>query len=194
MELRGNITDFPLPDIIQLLGAGRKTGMLSITFKKQKASLYLESGNIVHASMLNTKGKDAVAKMFHINEGRFHFYSGVLSEEKTLNVHTTTVLMEALATYDESKEKSGDFDRSGGKKKSHNEKIKDLKNEMIQLVNSLYGNKAKKLEQLIRKCGNSEIELMSSCDKIEKYIYVFLDSQNYKNVTDKIRHLIEETH
>ncbi len=65
---------------------------------------------------------------------------------------------------------------------------------MIKLVVDIFGGKAKKIETLILGCDNSEIELMSSCDKIEKYIYVFLDPEKSKAIADKMRHMIEETH
>lgn len=194
MELRGNIKDFPLPDIIQLIGAGNKTGMLSVMFKKNKAALYFDKGNIVHASMLSVKGIDAVTKMFQIAEGRFHFYADVKPEKKTFNVNPTALLMQAMSTYDEKRKAAGHFDKSGKSSQTRKKVIFELKQEMIKIIRDLYGNKAKKIEQLINKCDNSELELMGSCDKIEKYIYVFLDSQNYKTVSDKLRHLIEETH
>jgi hypothetical protein len=194
MALKGKIKDFPLPDIIQFLGSGKKTGMLSITFKRQKASLYFKGGAIVHASMLNSKDKEAIIKMFHIKEGRFHFFTGERSEKETINVNATTVLMEAASSFDKKMESHGVFDKGGAKRKKHNANITTLKGEMINIVRELYGRKSKKLVELINKCESSELALMSACDKIEKYIYVFLDSKNFKSVADRLRHLIEETH
>lgn len=197
MELKGNIKDFPLPDIIQLVGLGKKTGMLSIAFQNQKASLYFKDGRIVHASMLNSEGKDAIIKMFHLEEGKFHFFADVKSETETINLDPMNVLMDAARHFDERRKDAGYFEREGvkdGARKKYENNIVALKEAMIKVVVDLYGTKAKKIEKLISNCGNSEIELINACDKAEKYIYVFLDPENSKAVADKMRQLIEETH
>ncbi len=194
MELKGNIKDFPLPAIIQLVGLGKKTGMLSISFNNQKASLYFNDGDIVHASMLNTHGRDAVIKMFHLQDGKFHFFAAEKPEKETMKLHPMSVLMEAAKQYDEKREAAGVFDSKGTKRKLHEEKIEALKQDLVAIVKDLFGNKAKKLETLLLSCNNTEIDLIGACDKIEKYIYVFLDPENSKAIADKMRNLVEESH
>ncbi len=117
MELKGNIKDFPLPDIIQLVGLGKKTGMLTITFMNQKANLYFKDGHIVHATMLSAEGKDAVMKMFHLEDGKFHFYTEVVAERETINLDPMNVLMDAAREFDEKKNDQGFFESATSKKR-----------------------------------------------------------------------------
>ncbi|HEY5649181.1 MAG TPA: DUF4388 domain-containing protein [Nitrospiria bacterium] len=49
MGFTGKIEDIPILDIIQYLNAGNKTGTLILTQKEEKAYVYFQGGNIVHA-------------------------------------------------------------------------------------------------------------------------------------------------
>lgn len=51
MELSGNLSDFALTDILQILSLSRKTGVLSIEGHEFTGKIILEDGQITHASM-----------------------------------------------------------------------------------------------------------------------------------------------
>lgn len=51
MELSGNLSDFALTDILQILSLSRKTGILSIEGQEFTGKIILEDGRITHASM-----------------------------------------------------------------------------------------------------------------------------------------------
>lgn len=51
MELSGNLSDFALTDILQILSLSRKTGVLSIEGQEFTGKIILEDGRITHASM-----------------------------------------------------------------------------------------------------------------------------------------------
>jgi tetratricopeptide (TPR) repeat protein len=53
MAIEGALQDVSLPDILQLLAMGRKTGCLTVTDRSNFGYVYLRQGRVVHASVLN---------------------------------------------------------------------------------------------------------------------------------------------
>ena len=53
MAIRGSLQEASLPDVIQLLYLGRRTGCLALTDQSSHASIYFEDGWVVHASIVN---------------------------------------------------------------------------------------------------------------------------------------------
>lgn len=49
MALRGTLRDFALPDIFQLIGMQRKTGMLTLESDRETVIVVFENGEVVHA-------------------------------------------------------------------------------------------------------------------------------------------------
>ncbi len=49
MALRGTLKDFALPDIFQLIGMQRKTGMLTLESERETVIVVFEEGRVVHA-------------------------------------------------------------------------------------------------------------------------------------------------
>jgi len=57
MALVGDITDFPLPEVVQLIGIGGKTGKLTIECKSDGACFYFKDGFAVFAHPIYRKDK-----------------------------------------------------------------------------------------------------------------------------------------
>ena len=57
MSLKGSLRDAPLPDVLQLLAMGRKTGCLSLAHRGNFGSIYFESGRITYASIVNRRDR-----------------------------------------------------------------------------------------------------------------------------------------
>ena len=53
MAIEGALQDVDLPDIIQLLAMGRKTGCLTVTDRSNFGYVYFREGRVVYASVLN---------------------------------------------------------------------------------------------------------------------------------------------
>lgn len=49
MALKGTLKDFPLPDIFQLIGMQRKTGLLTLESERETVTVVFENGMVVHA-------------------------------------------------------------------------------------------------------------------------------------------------
>ncbi len=57
MALRGNLKDFSLTQLLNLVSLAKKTGVLTVGEKKELAKLYFKEGKLIHAS-LNGQGTD----------------------------------------------------------------------------------------------------------------------------------------
>ncbi|MGC8942940.1 MAG: DUF4388 domain-containing protein [Caldisericia bacterium] len=107
MDVEGNIKDFPLVDVLNLLSFGGKTGILKITGKKNKEDLngeiYFLNGKIVDASSDIKKGEEAFYNIFLIDEGTFSFSVKEFKREKTIDKNLDTLLLEGIRRADEIK-------------------------------------------------------------------------------------------
>jgi len=78
MAIRGNLSDASLPDVLQLLAMGSKTGCLTLHVDDASGSIYFENGLVCYAS-LSTRSldtDDAVFAMFNWTYGAFSFEPG----------------------------------------------------------------------------------------------------------------------
>jgi tetratricopeptide (TPR) repeat protein len=78
MAIRGNLSEASLPDVLQLLAMGGKTGCLTLHVDDASGSIYFENGLVCYASLsaraLDTD--DAVFAMFNWTHGTFSFEPG----------------------------------------------------------------------------------------------------------------------
>ncbi len=102
MELWGNLKDFSLPDVIQLVGFGRKTGVLSVKHGSAGTMLYFQEGNVIHAESGDLTGEAAVYQLFMIDDGEFRFRADVAAPKQTIFMDPTNLVMEAARLADES--------------------------------------------------------------------------------------------
>ncbi len=57
MAIRGNLREVSLPDVLQLLAMGKKTGCLSIAQKQSFGNIYFNKGRICFASVVNRRDR-----------------------------------------------------------------------------------------------------------------------------------------
>ena len=53
MAIRGSLQEAGLPDVIQMLHLGRRTGCLALADRGRHASLFFEDGWVIHATIVN---------------------------------------------------------------------------------------------------------------------------------------------
>jgi hypothetical protein len=90
MALEGTIKDFGLPDIFQLIGLQRKTGLLTLKHAQDQVTVYFENGMVVNA--------DSASKRLEDRLGNVLVKQGKLSKER---------LEEALATQKQTLQRLG---------------------------------------------------------------------------------------
>jgi hypothetical protein len=63
VALRGNLKDFGISEIFQLIGQQRKTGLLEFEAKREKLQMFLDNGSVVSASPVGLRSDSAIGDM-----------------------------------------------------------------------------------------------------------------------------------
>src|SRR5437660_21376 len=73
MAIKGSLKEASLPDVLQLLALGQKTGCLSIADRSNFGYIYFEKGRICYASIVNRRDRlgDILVKHARITEEQF---------------------------------------------------------------------------------------------------------------------------
>ncbi|MBI5528634.1 MAG: DUF4388 domain-containing protein [Deltaproteobacteria bacterium] len=99
----GSLSEMALPDILQVLGQGRKSGQLLIMHQGREGEIYLEQGRVVDAIAGGLRGEEAFYAMIGWDEGDFRLDPEFLMMGGTITRSTEGLIMEGLRRLDESK-------------------------------------------------------------------------------------------
>ena len=101
-ELVGELADFPVPEVIQVLGMMKKTGRLEVSVRAGRAHLSVVSGNVYSASFGRARDLKAICRLVALgNEGTFHFAVRPPDSERRIEESGDWLLLEALRHMDE---------------------------------------------------------------------------------------------
>src|SRR5258706_11965203 len=101
MAFQGSLAELHLPDIIQLVSVSGKTGVFHLVDGNLKGQIYLHEGRIVHATLDDVSGEEAVYALAIWNQGDFKFEPAAPSDVRTISKSNTNLLMEAARRLDE---------------------------------------------------------------------------------------------
>jgi hypothetical protein len=93
--LRGNLKQLALLDIIKMLISGNRSGRLDINTAGKSGEIYLERGNIVHSATGTQIGEKGVYTLMGWLEGEFTFTPDVATPDRSIDVATEHLLLEA---------------------------------------------------------------------------------------------------
>ncbi|GAB4440987.1 MAG: hypothetical protein OHK0015_37740 [Chloroflexi bacterium OHK40] len=104
MALAGDLSEFPLTDIIQLVDLSKQTGGVHIRGQRGGQTLegwlYFRDGKIIGASMPGMQPLDAVYTFFTLTSGPFRFYDDKRIETPTITVSNEVIIMEGVMRQD----------------------------------------------------------------------------------------------
>jgi len=105
MAIKGSLKEASLPDVLQLLSMGKKTGCLGLSFHDSFGSIYFDNGRICHAAIVNRPldTENAVYTLFTWASGTFNFEQGVEPEDgaERVSVDPQSLLLEGARRVDE---------------------------------------------------------------------------------------------
>src|SRR5919112_3390794 len=101
MAFQGSLKELPLPDIIQLVSVSGKTGKFTLTREADRGYIYLKGGQMVHATVGELIGEEAIYSLAIWNQGDFQFNPGEETDRQTITKSNTNLLMEAARRLDE---------------------------------------------------------------------------------------------
>lgn len=105
MAIRGSLTEASLPDVLQLLSMGGKTGRLSLANRQSFGFVFVENGRITNASVKgrHIRSEDAVYELFTWVQGSFDFEPGVMpdSSMERVSLDPQPLMLEGARRVDE---------------------------------------------------------------------------------------------
>src|SRR5437763_10361666 len=100
MAIKGSLKEASLPDVLQLLALGQKTGCLSIADRSNFGYIYFDKGRICYASIVNRRDRlgDMLIKLNLIDQDQLA--AGVALQDKRRDKRLGELLVEqgALTT------------------------------------------------------------------------------------------------
>jgi response regulator RpfG family c-di-GMP phosphodiesterase len=97
----GSLTEMALPDIVQILWHGRKTGALRIRSRNEAGELHFQEGNIVNAMMGKLRGEEAFYAMVKLTDGEFGLDPNFVPPARVINTSPEALLLEGMRRLDE---------------------------------------------------------------------------------------------
>jgi len=98
----GSLKEMDLPDLIQIMSQGRKTGKLKIVSNQGKGEIHFLSGQIVDALSNGKEGEEAFYALLHISEGYFSVDPKFSPTRTVIRTGTEGLLLEGMRRLDES--------------------------------------------------------------------------------------------
>lgn len=100
-ELRGDLQQVPLVDMLQLLAMNRRSGVLGITTPSGAGELRLSAGEVIDAVYRRLEGEKALYRLLTERDGQFAFTPGEPVSVRRIMAPTSRLLMEAIHQVDE---------------------------------------------------------------------------------------------
>jgi CheY-like chemotaxis protein len=113
-EIRGNLQQMALVDLLQLLTMNRRSGVLMITTTSGAGEVRLAEGEVIDAVFRRLEGEKALYRLFGEREGHFSFTPGEAAKLRRIESATTSrLLMEGMRQVDEIERRRRDLAPSG---------------------------------------------------------------------------------
>lgn len=101
-SLQGQLTDFKLVEILQMLNMNQKNGTLTTFYEFNDGKIMFQNGEITFAVFENLSGEEAIQKMVTMNQGSFCFENEVLETKTNVNKQTMQLILDCCQMLDES--------------------------------------------------------------------------------------------
>jgi len=99
--IQGSMREAPLPDIIQLVSQGGKSGCFHVQQEASRARIYLKDGRIIHAVTQSGEGFEALMEVALWLDGSYRFEEVVPDVPSTITKPNASILMELGRRMDE---------------------------------------------------------------------------------------------
>jgi response regulator RpfG family c-di-GMP phosphodiesterase len=97
----GSLSEMSLPDLVQVLWHGRKSGALRLRRGPEAGEVHLAEGMVVNATWGKLRGEDAFYAMLALKDGEFAFDPNFRAEEILINASPESLLLEGMRRLDE---------------------------------------------------------------------------------------------
>jgi CheY-like chemotaxis protein len=100
-ELRGDLAQVALFDLLQVFAANRRTGTLRVEAQGATGEIVVRDGRVVDCIYRGARGEKALNRLLASTRGTFVFMPGLTSGRDTIEASTDMLMMEAVRQADE---------------------------------------------------------------------------------------------
>jgi response regulator RpfG family c-di-GMP phosphodiesterase len=97
----GSLREMGLPDMVQVLFHGRKSGSLKIRAREGTGEIHFADGNVVDASWRELRGEEAFYAMLKIGDGEFALDPAFRAVDRIIHQSSEALLLEGMRRLDE---------------------------------------------------------------------------------------------
>jgi response regulator RpfG family c-di-GMP phosphodiesterase len=97
----GSLTDMALPDLVQILGHGRKNGRLRLSSDGRDGEIHFRDGRVVHAMLGSATGNDAFFDLLAFSAGTFALDPAFVPGQESISSSSDMLILEGLRRLDE---------------------------------------------------------------------------------------------
>jgi response regulator RpfG family c-di-GMP phosphodiesterase len=97
----GSLTEMSLPDMVQVLWHGRKTGALKIRSQTGTGEIHFVNGNVYNALFGTQRGEEAFYAMLGLSQGDFVLDPNFVAPQELFNKSPGALLLEGMRRLDE---------------------------------------------------------------------------------------------
>lgn len=97
----GSLKEMGLPEIVQILWHGRKTGRLKIKSNADVGEIHFVAGAIYNALFATLRGEEAFYAMLRINDGEFVLDPNFTAPQAVIQASPEALLLEGMRRFDE---------------------------------------------------------------------------------------------
>ncbi|HEY7725849.1 MAG TPA: DUF4388 domain-containing protein [Anaeromyxobacteraceae bacterium] len=100
-ELEGDLAEFPLGDLLQVLGVNRRSGRLVLEGPGGRGEILLRDGRVADATAGAARGEKALYRLLARRQGPFNFAPGPVEGPATIDRRVEEVVLEGARHADE---------------------------------------------------------------------------------------------
>lgn len=100
--IAGSLREMALPDVVQLLAHGRKSGRLRVKAANVNGELQFEAGEIFAAQFGSHRGEEAIYAMLALKDGSFELDPSFHPPSREIHASAESLLLEGMRRMDES--------------------------------------------------------------------------------------------
>ena len=97
----GSLTEMSLPDLVQILNHGRKTGRLKLRMGGKTGEIHFVNGDVYNALFEKLRGEEAFFQMLRYRDGTFSLSPDFTADTKVIGMSAEMLLLEGLRRFDE---------------------------------------------------------------------------------------------
>jgi hypothetical protein len=166
-SMSGAIDEVPLPDLLQLFGSSRKTGVLVVKTDTDTGKVFLERGSIVFASINDSEllsAEKAIHRILSWRHGAFYMEPlEQIDQPVRIDLSTEAALMEGMRVFDEVARYELPPMRSALRLASPlRARLRELSAEQLDVLQVALG--VTQLEAVFNNCPLDDIEIAAALD------------------------------